>query len=198
MRKRVWFVQQKPFGHMPLRAGLGLCTLEDLRERGIFYGTEAKEAILKTHQQTCGSLSDIGYRPELLCPKIFTTRTHRLKGKYQVVEGSRFKARPVEPAIRFTVNETWELDLRRAIVKLPDDRIAGWGWLDSGQMQAEFGPDRMGNLAFTNYTFPEIDLGFKGASFEMLRAELLRLNPKATIDTPFYVSWLEKPVIDDD
>jgi len=37
----------------------------------------------------------------------------------------------------------------------------------------------------------EKDLGVKGATFEQLRDELLRLNKKATLDTPFYVNLLE-------
>ncbi len=40
-------------------------------------------------------------------------------------------------------------------------------------------------------TFPELDLGIKKATFEQLRAELLCLNKKATIETLFYVSLLE-------
>ncbi len=51
--KRIFFTQQKPFGYVPLRAGLGLITEEDLREYGDFYGSEDKDAILKMHQRSC-------------------------------------------------------------------------------------------------------------------------------------------------
>lgn len=108
------------------------------------------------------------------CPKIYTTRTHPLHGEYYVVEGSRFKAKPVEPEIRFQVTISDELDLRRAVFKKCDS-ICRWAIADRNDL-----------------TFPELDLGVRGSTFEQLREELLHLNPKATIDTPFYVSRLEK------
>jgi len=40
-------------------------------------------------------------------------------------------------------------------------------------------------------SFPELDLGIKGATFNDLKNELLKLNKTATIDTPFYISKLE-------
>lgn len=181
MPKRIWFTQQAPFGHMPLRAGLGLCTLEELRDRGIFYGTEAKEAILKTHQRTCKSLTDIGYNPEMLCPKRYTTRTHRLSGKYYVVEGSRFKAKPVEPRIEFVVTNTWELNLNTGTILGLTNKIP------ATPMPLKMFVD----WDYPELTIPELDLGFHGASLDMLRSELLRLNKKASIDTTFYVNKLE-------
>lgn len=179
--KRIWFTQQKPFGYMPLRAGLRLCTLEELRERGIFYGSEAKEAILRTHQRTCKSLTDIGYNPEMLCPKLYTTRTHRLSGEYYVVEGSRFKAKPVEPRIEFVVSNTWELNLSSGNILGLTNKIP------SVPMPLE----KFMDWDYPEFTIPELDLGFRGASFKMLRAELLHLNKKATIETPFFINKLE-------
>lgn len=100
---------------------------------------------------------------EKYCPKCYTTRTHRLKGQYYVVEGNRFKAVPVIPRIEFRVTKSYLLNLKSAEFK---------------------------GLEKNGYCFAELDLGIKGATFEQLRAELLRLNPKANIDTPFYVSEL--------
>jgi len=171
MVKRIWMVQQKPFGYAPLRAGLDLITEEDLREYGIFYGSEVKDAILKMHQRSCPSLTDFGYNPEMLCQKIYTTRTRRLSGEYIVVEGSRFKAKPVEPEIRFQVNHTWELSLKHGL-------IYPWHTVKAGSVCKD------------GLTFPELDLGIKKATFEQLRAELLCLNKKATIETPFYVNLI--------
>ena len=111
--------------------------------------------------------------PQTFCQKIYTTRTRRLSGEYIVVEGSRFKAKPVEPEIKFKVGISEEIDLKRGIFK-KDDSIIGWAIANRGDL-----------------TFPELDLGFRGATFEQLRDELLRLNKKATIETPFYVSLLE-------
>ncbi len=104
-----------------------------------------------------------------LCPKIYTTRTHPLSGEYIVVEASRFKAKPVVPEIRFKVSKVVELNLHGVLTV------------------------KQGNeFDFSWKTFPEKDLGVKGATFEQLRDELLRLNPNATIDTPFFVNLLEK------
>jgi len=139
MVKRIWMVQQKPFDYRPLRAGLGLIT-EELDAPGMTG----------------------------LCPKIYTTRTHRLSGEYYVVEGSRFKAKPVVPEIRFKVTTVASLNLHDGVVTFPPRFDFSWK------------------------TFPEKDLGVKGATFEQLRDELLRLNKKATIDTPFFVNKLER------
>ncbi len=184
MVKRIWMAQQKPFGYAPLRAGLGLITEEDMREYGIFNGSEIKDAILKMHQRSCPSLTDFGYNPEMLCPKIYTTRTRRLSGEYVVVEGSRFNANPVEPEIRFQVNQTWELSLKHGLIlwhtrKRDYHMIAGNAWGGTNILEKD------------GLTFPELDLGIKNVTFENLRDELLRLNKKATIETPFYVNLLE-------
>lgn len=148
--KRIWFTQQKPFDYRPLRAGLELITGRELNAPGMTG----------------------------LCPKIYTTRTRQLSGEYYVVEGSRFKAKPVEPRIEFRVTDSCKLDLRNALV------ISDVGWAKTSIL------DRNG------LTFAELDLGIKGATFEQLRDELLRLNPKATIDTPFYVNRLEPYGVD--
>ncbi|MFH0904083.1 MAG: hypothetical protein V1854_02695, partial [Methanobacteriota archaeon] len=169
MVKRIWMVQQKPFGYTSLRAGLGLITERDMREYGIFYGSEVKDAILKMHQRSCPSLTDFEYNPEMLCPKIYTTRTRRLSGEYVVVEGSRFKAKPVVPEIRFQVNYTWELSLKHGLIYPWHTMIAGSVWGGTNILNKD------------GLTFSELDLGYRGATFEMLRDELLRLNKKATI-----------------
>ncbi len=154
MSKRIWFVQQKPFDYLPLRAGLGLIT--------------EKELELQT--QACASIS----RFTVLCPKIYTTRTRPMNGEYYVVEGSRFKAKPVEPRIEFRVEISEEFDLRRGIFR-KGNVLVSWAIASRNDL-----------------SFPELDLGIRGATFEKLRDELLRLNPKATIDTPFYVNLLER------
>ena len=118
----------------------------------------------------------LGYIPasELLSnlsPKTYTSRLKPLSGEYYVVEGSRFKAKPVEPEIKFKVSKVAELNLHGVLTVLPGNEFD-----------------------FSWKTFAEKDLGTKGATFEMLRDELLRLNKKATLDTPFYVNLLEKTI----
>lgn len=146
MSKRIWFTQQQPFDYLPLRAGLGLITEDELNEHPGFTG---------------------------LCPKIYTTRTRPMQDEYYVVEGSRFKAKLVEPRIEFQVRISEELDLRRGIFK-KGDTIVGWAIADRNDL-----------------TFPELDLGIKGSSFSDLKGALLKLNPKSTVDSPFYVNRLE-------
>ena len=107
------------------------------------------------------------------CPKLYTTRTRKLSGEYYVVEGSRYKAKPVEPRIEFKVRVSEEIDLRRAVFK-KGDTICGWAIANRNGL-----------------TYPELDLGVMGSDFEQLRDELLRLNRGATIDTVFYVNILE-------
>ena len=179
MVKRIWMVHQKPFGYAPLRAGLKLITDEDMHEYATFYGSEVKDVILKMHQRSCPSLTDFGYNPEMLCPKIYTTRTHRLSGEYVVVEGSRFNAKPVEPRIEFKVTQTWKLSLKHGLVY-------PWHTLKTGSV---WGGTNI--LEKDGLTFPELDLGIKKVPFEQLRDELLRLNKKATMETSFYVNLLE-------
>jgi len=152
--KRIFFTQQQPFGYLPLRAGLGLITEDELASR----------------TQDCASIS----RFTVLCPKIYTTRTRPLSGEYYVVQGSRLKAKPVEPRIEFQVRISEWLDLRRAVF-MKGGTIIGWAIANRNDL-----------------TFPELDLGVRGTTFEQLRDELLRLSPKATIATPFYVNLLER------
>ncbi len=103
------------------------------------------------------------------CPKIFTTRTHPLSGEYYVVvEGSRYKAKPVEPEIKFKVTKVADLNLH-GVISFPPGQEFDLSWK----------------------TFAENDLGVKGATFEQLVTELLRLNKKATLDTPCYINRLE-------
>ncbi len=109
-----------------------------------------------------------------LCPKLYTTRTRPMKGEYYVVEGSRSKATPVEPRIEFSIGDTCRLDLREELVTRDGEMWVKTTILDRGLS-----------------SFAELDLGIKGSSFEELRDILLRLNPKATIDSVFYVNKLE-------
>ena len=152
--KRIWFVQQKSFDYLPLRAGLGQITEEELVSQA----------------QNCPGLS----RFTVLCNKIYTTHTRPMQGEYYVVEGSRFKAKSVEPRIEFQVRISEELDLRRGIFRTGDTMV---DWAIASR---------------NDLSFPELDLGVRGTTFEQLRDNLLRLNPKATIDTPFYVNLLER------
>lgn len=105
-------------------------------------------------------------------PKNYTTRTHQLSGEYYVVEGSRFKATPVKPRIEFRANVV-------ASFCIDDVEVYGISRLKNAL------PDKDG------FSYPESDLGYAGATFEQLGDELLRLNPRATIDTLFYVNKLE-------
>jgi hypothetical protein len=107
------------------------------------------------------------------CSKLYTTRTHRLSGEYYVVEGSRYKSKAVEPRIEFKVTISEELDLKRGIFK-KGDTICGWAIANRNAL-----------------TYPELDIGVTGTTFLQLRDELLRLNKKATIETPFFVNVLE-------
>lgn len=162
MNKRIWFTQQKPFDYLPLRVGLGLLPKNAMDYENCFMAN--------------------------LCPKIYTTRTHPLRGEYYVVEGSRFKAKPVEPRIEFQVRHSWKLNLRTAIIDLGNGWIIEWGALHRKEKSLDgvnF-PDELLGL-----TFPELDLGIKGTSFGRLIDELFLAYPKAAIDTPFYVSRLD-------
>lgn len=165
--KRIWFTQQAPFDYMPLRAGLGLIGVDELYEWAVFNGSKAKEVILKSHQRSCKSLADITYHPELVVPKLYTTRTRPLWGEYYVVEGSRFKATPVDPEIRFRITHVAQLNLQGVVTFLPGHEF-DFSWKD----------------------FPKQDLGYC-AGFDVLRDELLRLNKKATLDTVFYINKIE-------
>lgn len=125
-------------------------------------------------EQNQNALTCVGY----LCPKLYTTRPHALTGEYYVVKGSWYKAKAIEPRIELKVTQTWELDLKNALFKTRTEKYGeGWGSLAM--------------LSENGYTFPELDLGYRGASFDDLRTELLKLNKKATIETPFYINRLE-------
>lgn len=154
MSKRVWFVQQQPFDFMPLKAGLGIITELELSE---YFGHWNKFSMNK--------------RP-VLCPKIYTTRTRPMKGEYQVVRGSRFKAVPLDPPIEFQVRSSVPFNLRDLSIPMVIDVT---------------GPPGL----HKKYTIPELDLGVVGTTAEMLREELLKLNKKATLDTPMYINKLE-------
>lgn len=143
--KRIWFNQQKSYGYIPLRWGLGYI------------------------------IQDSNDPENKFCPKAYTTRLHPLKGEYYVVEGSRLKARPVEPMIEFRVIVNCQIDLRNALATSD-----GKTWCTPLI------------LARNGYSFAELDLGVHGSTFDQLRDEVLRLNPKATLDTPFYVNKLER------
>ncbi len=153
--KRIWFTQQKPYNYLPLRWGLGYILESQIND----YDSVLRE---RTRVRGC------------YCPKIYTTRTRELEGEYYVVEGSRFKAKPVEPKIEFRVDTYCHLDLRNALATAD-----GKTWCTPLI------------LARDGCSFAELDLGIRGATFYQLRDELLRLNPKATPDTPFFVNRLE-------
>lgn len=155
--KRLWFVQQQPFDFMPLKAGLGMITEEELNN---YFGHWNKFPL-----NSC----------PVLCPKIYTTRTRRMSGEYQVVRGSRFKAKPLDPPIEFRVIESFEIDFESESLLCCGDSVHS-SYLSEG-----------------GYTFPELDLGIKGTTMKMLHDELLRLNKKATVDTTFYINKL-KPI----
>ncbi|MDD5453936.1 MAG: hypothetical protein PHW62_00350 [Candidatus Ratteibacteria bacterium] len=164
--KRIWFTQQQPYDFMPLRAGLGLITLKELKE----YNLE-RARTKKADEQ-----------PFLtLLPKFYTTRTHKLEGEYQVVEGSRFKAKPVEPEIKFTAELIGQINFK----------TCDW---DGVSVRAFI----LGHVLKNIEVIGEDDLGYEGATLETLRDELLRLNKKATTDTPFYVHrlWGINPITD--
>ena len=166
MSKRLWFVQQKPFRYNPLKAGLGIITQEELREYGIFYGSEVKAELLKFYQRDCKSLTDVEYNPEMLCSKLYTTRPHKLNGNYHVVEGSRYRneVHPIDPEIALTAVCMGQLDLRNRTL--------------------EGSP-----LVFPD-SFAQADLGIRGVTFDDLISVLLKLNKSHTIDTKFYINRL--------
>ena len=155
MTKQVWFVQQQPFDFMPLKAGLGIITKEELDDY---------EEHLYPH---------IPGTPRKLCPKIYTTRTRRMSGEYQVVRGGRFKAKPLDPPIQFKVEESYEIDFTAKLLLVGGSAV------------------HPSCLNDREYTFPELDLGIKGTTPKMLHDELLKLNKKATVDTTFYINKLE-------
>lgn len=150
--KRIWFVQQSRLNcnYLPLRWGLGQYSEEQIDNFSKLFKPDAPD------------------HPKQYCPKLYTTRTHPLSGEYYVVEGSRFKAKPVKPEIKFRVSKVAELNLYGVLTVLPGNEFD-----------------------FSWKTFPEMDLGVKGATFEQLRDELMHLNKNTTLDTPFFINKLE-------
>ncbi len=150
--RRIWFVQQARLhcNYLPLRWGLKQYSDEQMEKLFSMFKPDAPD------------------HPKQYCKKLYTTRTHRLSGEYYVVEGSRFKAKPVKPEIKFKVSKVAELNLH-GVITVPPGQEFDLSWK----------------------TFAENDLGVKGATFEQLVTELLRLNKKATIDTIFYINLLE-------
>ena len=153
--KRIWFVQQQPFDFMPLKAGLGIITEKEL---------EHYNNLKNLYPET-----DVG----TLCPKIYTTRTRRMMGEYQVVQGSRFKAKPLDPPIQFKVVESFEIDFKSESLLCCGESL------------------HLSYLNTSKYTLAELDLGIDGTTTKKLHSELLRLNKKATVDTTFYINKLE-------
>lgn len=168
--KRIWFVQQKPFNYMPLRAGLGLITAAELQE--------------------VSSMHELHDEIEL-CPKIYTSRKKPLKGEYYVVEGSRFKAKPVEPRIEFKVEQTWELNLSLEAIKF-GSTLTNHTLLQKKEIN-DFIIQKMIESfdMLEDHTFPELDLGYKRATFNELKEVLLGCNKGTTINTPFHINRLE-------
>ena len=158
--KRIWFPQQNPFNHIPLKLGLGLITENQ---------AENEWDLLDTTYKT-------NFRP---VPKRYTTRSKPLIGEYYVVVGGRFKAKPIDPEIKFRVSDTiMQLDLKTGIVTINEGNPTNY---------------ELTRFSFNKkyYRFSELDLGFSGATFDQLKNELLKLNKSTTESTPFYVSLLE-------
>ena len=139
---------------MPLKAGLGMITEKQLREY-----EDLRHNMISPFTDT-------------LCPKIYTTRTRRMMGEYQVVRGSRFKAKPLSPPIQFKVVESFEIDFKTESLLCCGDSLH-WSYLNTSE-----------------YTFAELDLGIDGTTTKKLHSELLRLNKNATIGTHFYINKL--------
>lgn len=163
--------QQQPFDFMPLKYGLDLISKEKF-----------ENYIPDSFDLEKGEITK-------LCPKIYTTRTHKLSGEYYVVRGSRFKAVPVEPRIEFKVEKNFELNLENALFFMDylDDSssVDGWYGVDSlFQFIASY-------RSFGYQRFSEFDLGIKAVGFYDLVDELLKLNPKKTVKDKFYINYLE-------
>ena len=175
---RIWMNTMKEFDYLPLRWGLGQMTEQQVLDhewdgwqpRG-YYFTEITGA------------------REKICPKIYTTRLGQLHFDpinprcspiYHVVEGSRYAAKELDPPIMFKVERSYQLFLKSQSIwspiplNTPEKYSAPWSYLNKD-----------------GYTFPELDLGFRGATFEMLKSTLLALNKKATINSQFFVHVLK-------
>lgn len=92
--KSIYFIQQRQFDYMPLKAHLGMISEQELYEYNLKYVASSKQPFLK------------------LCPKQLTTRPHRLNGRYYVVEGGWFDKYPVMPEIRLEAVCAGQLDLQ--------------------------------------------------------------------------------------
>ena len=156
--KRIWFTQQKPFDYIPLRLGLGYLTTKQAQE-------EAERINMPMGKRNSYDIT----RPALVS-KIYTTRKRRLSGKYYVVEGSRYKAKPVEPRIEFEAHPV-------AMINFTENNIF-FGWLNVDE-------EKPPNI-------PELDLGLIGVTWKDLLDELLRLNKKTTTDTLFFINKMER------
>lgn len=98
----------------------------------------------------------------------------------------------MEPEIKFKVNKVWKLDLTSPMYSML------YSDLSYAQKVQSMHVDYTNNIITPEdfcrklgVLFAESDLGIKNVTFEQLRDELLRLNKKATIETPFYVNLLE-------
>jgi len=166
--KRIFFPQQKKLNcnYLPLRWGLNQYTDAQIETLSSIFKPDAPD------------------NPKnRFCPKIYTTRSKPLKGIFQVVEGDRFHPQPVQDPIFFKVDGTITMTLN-----LLTEIISFDGEWASGQIHSSacyWGLDRK------PWTFLELDMGIRGATFEDLKAELLKSYPKADEGTPFYVSKLE-------
>lgn len=159
----IHFTQGEAFGYIPLKLGLGYWKETDFPDkRDLYYYSERAGCRVR------------------LCSKIYTTRLKPLKPHltYIVVKGSRYKAKPVEPKIEFRVRGVWELHLR-------SQELYNY---DYGEIR--YGNEGLEKLSQGGLTYPQLDLGFKYATFEDLVEELLALNKKAALDTPFYINKL--------
>lgn len=159
----IHFSQQEAFDYIPLKLGLGYLKETDfLDKRDLYYYSEHAGCRVR------------------LCSKLFTTRLRPLKPHltYTVVKGDRYHAKPVEPAIKFTVEKSplMILNLKTGMIKYEGNFVKGEVHHNS--------------LGLNERTFPELDLGFKYATWDDLVEELLHLNKKAALDTPFYVNRL--------
>ena len=159
----IHFSQQEAFDYIPLKLGLGYLKETDfLDKRDLYYYSEHAGCRVR------------------LCSKLFTTRLRPLKPHltYTVVKGDRYHAKPVEPKIEFRVSGVWELHLRSMEL------------YDYSYGEIRYGNEGLESLTKDGLTFPELDLGFKYATWDDLVEELLALNKKAALDTPFYVNRL--------
>ncbi len=165
--KRIFFPQQRKLfiNYLPLRWGLGQYTDKDINTICSLFKEDAPD------------------NPKnLYCKKLYTTRSKPLSGIYQVFEGDRYHAKPVEKPIIFKVDSTIKMTLNLLTESVHLD-----GDWPSGQIHESV---CYWKLDKEGLTFPELDLGIKGATFEQLRDELLKSYPKADINTSFYISKL--------